>query len=137
MGTRRPGEDGVPGCPTTLGQLSPAGDTSVLRASLCCPSQGGRYWCRDSRLGAGVVGDLLDDLAVYLVPQDLVLCAQLEDRYGSLCGWGCPQLPPSFPGHPQDSPLRRGIYLEDGADGIQLRLPPQRVVTHELHHGWG
>lgn len=37
---------------------------------------------RDSRLGAGVVGDLLDDLAVHLIPQDLVLCAQLGNRQG-------------------------------------------------------
>lgn len=42
-----------------------------------------------------------------------------------------------IPGHPQDSLSQWWIYLEDGADGVQLRLSPQRVVTHELHHGWG
>lgn len=46
---------------------------------------------QDSRLGAGVVGELLDDLAVHLVPQRLVLRAQLGDRHGSLHGRGRPR----------------------------------------------
>jgi len=55
-------------------------------------SQPGRT--ADSRLGAGVVGDLLDDLAVDLVPQDLLLRAQLGDGHGLLRGWGRPRVPP-------------------------------------------
>lgn len=54
--------------------------------------------------------------------------------------WGQAQLPPlchPCPGHPQDSAPQWWIYLEDGADDVQLCLPPHGVVTHELHHSWG
>lgn len=82
-------KDEVPRCPSRLEQLR---DTNVSVPASAVP-----HGCRDSRLGAGVVGDLLDDLAVHLIPQDFMLRTQLGDKHS------CHLSATPWPGHPQDS----------------------------------